>query len=784
MNLKYFIVFLLLTLSFILSNCERRHTTVASKDYSRDKPWYHENDFLNDDLLYAKLDTPVILDLGAKKERSHYIRYAYDKDSEYLFCIDSKEKFITGMTLIDERDSRVYTLLKEEGCKHFYLHGGKYSMEIIHDPSSVPKNGTVSFISHMPSHNKNSNISESGISETIDDPLAYYPLQVSEGDHNSSYLAVSPISIVYYIEEMYEGQHWIPSENSFLSVVSVTDTTTFETKQHLFALNKNGLLGYYDWNSTVYFVKNGSGQLMIDKFEENDAYFVVDSQNPPEGLFSVVFLSQLNDYTTNPSTALSQPVNLYLHPESKPDIYTLWNKNADFWVPESSLYIAENNLIYQTVTSVGPKLATYFKLDKRAPFYKEGSQYTLKENEIAISDSCDLSGEFLVIDGNISNLPEAISYIMPQIKSVRFSKKANENKNILFFTEENYHAWYATVGIGEKTCLDEPLDLSSVHSIQVLNAKKIFLSSHQCEHCNLMGADFSNMTLDNVSLKYSNLANVSFNNSIMQNAQMCYAELYGANLNYVDLSGSVMYGAFLNGNALSNNMAATLQGAYMKNVNLAGAKLNGTSFQYADFHTNIPANCIPTDCNKTSCASLAYASLNGTNMSNAYMTGTDFSYSTIISTNFSNAVLTGAKFTNASISRDLNIANPSNFNGAFLQGTDFTNATIQGTSFTNAYIDLNSTTGNAMYFKFSTGSQHTSFAGWPDKGKALCTLYTYSSITNIPHTDSSIICPDGSTGPCDNSVWLSPKVPMSQSPQLASYITDINPVCDDPNFNW
>jgi hypothetical protein len=63
--------------------------------------------------------------------------------------------------------------------------------------------------------------------------------------------------------------------------------------------------------------------------------------------------------------------------------------------------------------------------------------------------------------------------------------------------------------------------------------------------------------------------------------------------------------------------------------------------------------------------------------------------------------------------------------------------------------------------------------------------YTYDNPTIAPLTDSSCICPDGSTGGCGDSVspiWSDPKVPMDQSYQEASYASD--PVCGPPNFNW
>ena len=142
--MKYFkiiLVFLLPVLFFFIS-CGTNNNQSSS-----DKAWYHEDDFIQDYSVHAKLETPVILDLGSDKEEMHTVRYFYEESGEYIFCIDPNEKYITAMTLLDKNKNTVLSLEKEDSCKNLYIDAGRYSMQITHDTSKIPENGTVAFIS-------------------------------------------------------------------------------------------------------------------------------------------------------------------------------------------------------------------------------------------------------------------------------------------------------------------------------------------------------------------------------------------------------------------------------------------------------------------------------------------------------------------------------------------------------------------------------------------------------------------------------------------------------------
>jgi hypothetical protein len=141
-------------------------------------------------------------------------------------------------------------------------------------------------------------------------------------------------------------------------------------------------------------------------------------------------------------------------------------------------------------------------------------------------------------------------------------------------------------------------------------------------------------------------------------------------------------------------------------------------------------------------------------------------------------MLSGAKLIGANISADPTTNRSADFTGAFLQGTDFTSlAASAGASFASSYVDINTPSGGRGMV-FLINMNNTSFNGYWKAPNKTCAGFTYPKSTVLPHTDSTVTCPDGNTGPCSNTAWTSPKTPMSQdTAQPASYSTDSNPVC-------
>ncbi len=764
-----------------------------------EKAWFYEDEFSKNSALHAKIENTILLDISSSQQpnssEEHSVRYEYEESGAYVFCIDSNEKYIEKMTFVDENSNVMLSLQKGDGCKNLYLDAGRYSMQITHDAAKVPEKGTVAFI-HHPSNTDAENLL-SDMNLTADSNPPYYSLQVTNDSYDGQYLAAKSMDFLYYSKDRY-SPYVFPDKQDFLAVVPLSESSNFKERRHLFTLKKDDMnkevIEGYDWipNQLIY------GACVPERIlwtENNDEFFCVDSQDEsnllefPTKIFMSFFEHWPKPDPSNPnpkSVKFTMDVSLYLKQEAD-ETYELWYEGGGFVPPsDSSLYAAENSLMYRTGASKGSSDSTKFTMNKNMPLYKDGSSYALQAGEVALSESCDLKGATYIVDSNISEIPKAARLVLAQIKSI---KLGGDYTTLSLFGEKDYGTPGLIVGMDEG-CLSTPIDLEAVGSLKVFNAKKVFLSSHQCDYCNLAGADLSNRSLNDVSLRYANLANTKFNNSKLEKSDMRYAKLYGANLNETDLTGSTLCGASLNGNSLSNSNGATLEGAQLKNVNLAYSNLSEAKFTDANFYSTTSSGCIPADCGFTTCASAAYATINGTTFTNTYMTGADFSHSTIFGSNFVEAVLVGASFNNAKIGSDKAGSGSTTFSGAFLQGADFSDANVKNTSFSNAYVDLDSS-GHTMIFNLQ--SAHATFAGWMPLSEPICTWYAYSIDANqtvVPPTDETCICPNGDSGGCDTFAWTHPTISMDKSTQGASYcedgscIPDANYTCWPPNIYW
>lgn len=265
-------------------------------------------------------------------------------------------------------------------------------------------------------------------------------------------------------------------------------------------------------------------------------------------------------------------------------------------------------------------------------------------------------------------------------------------------------------------------------------------------------------------------------------ANFSSANLAGANINNANLRQCNFSDSFLSGSDKSDNQAASLAGAYMKNANLSNANLNGAALNNVNLYSDYQGPCTTEKWNGD-CVSLHGATMNSTIFINAYLNGADMSDSSPQGAIFTNAMLAGAYFTNAKLGRDPNTKVETNFIGAFIQGTDFTNAAVNGANFENAYVDCSSK-GNEMVFKLSP--VHVDFAGWWGTEQSVCAKFSYHNETIVPKTDSSNICPDGSSKFCGSTCknWPDPVIPMDEAEQKVSIMSPpsgAEPVCE---YDW
>lgn len=268
----------------------------------------------------------------------------------------------------------------------------------------------------------------------------------------------------------------------------------------------------------------------------------------------------------------------------------------------------------------------------------------------------------------------------------------------------------------------------------------------------LEGASFQNATLDKATglngapNAFSRLAGAKFNNASVQGVDLSYAQLYGAQFTNAELSNSKFDASLLTAPpSAPNTTAARFDGAHLKNVSFASARLQAATFLYASLYGGY-GGAAPTFPCQTQCASLSGADLTRTDFSNAFLYGVDFrgATTTLDGTKFTGAILTGASFEGAKFQAESGAA--PQFQGALLQGTIFdATANLAGATMFDAFVDF-STRGNNLFLLL--GTRYTGFRGWSGASTP-CVMLPYSKPSTVPSV-ASMTCPNGDAMVCGN----------------------------------
>ncbi|MBD2257899.1 pentapeptide repeat-containing protein [Pseudanabaena sp. FACHB-2040] len=209
--------------------------------------------------------------------------------------------------------------------------------------------------------------------------------------------------------------------------------------------------------------------------------------------------------------------------------------------------------------------------------------------------------------------------------------------------------------------------------------------------CSLIGANLSEIILQDASLNVANLSSANLNHSDFKGAQLNVTRLSGANLSHADLSGSklnvanlirvILTSANLTGASLirAEMVRATLSQGRLVSANCSEADLREAHLDRADLHY---ANLTRAD--------LRGSVLAGANLTQAILNGVDASRA-----NFNGAVLKDVELRQGNLSQaDLRGANLKGANlrwadlsGANLRDADLTDAKLSGANLTGASLE-------------------------------------------------------------------------------------------------
>jgi uncharacterized protein YjbI with pentapeptide repeats len=200
-----------------------------------------------------------------------------------------------------------------------------------------------------------------------------------------------------------------------------------------------------------------------------------------------------------------------------------------------------------------------------------------------------------------------------------------------------------------------PSSLSDIRSVSLNNPPTLADALAQVVGLNLQNrnfdyADFTELSLPKVDLRYASLKHAKLTYTQLVQAQLESAHLADADMTRVNLTGADMSNATLTG---ANMIVATLTGVAMHSADLTGADMSNANLTGAN---------------------MIVATLTGANMTDATLTGANMTDATLTSADMSDVNLTGADMSNA------------NLTGADMSRTTLTGADMTGANLTGAIL--------------------------------------------------------------------------------------------------
>jgi uncharacterized protein YjbI with pentapeptide repeats len=756
----------------------------------------YEQDFVSNPALAALSKDVVLFDLEpsprGQTTRLQLARYGLEAGT-HTICLDADDPFLTEVVLEDARGKKLLRLHRPHGpkgkgegrqkprkpeCAQVMLAADTYTIRVTHDGGSIGEAHRVAFaqpIFASPRLVDGSGAPLGGLWALRPDPL------LDPRRRLGRVIAPPPDQSV--------------PDTPFTAIRPLV--ADFTARQ----IDDAGLFNFSDSNDPTVGSTHPS-KLNLAKLDASGFWtgFADDGQTQNEAFFQTVPLvvNDLGGYRFQLGVTRKD------------------QKPADFFLRSTTFSETTFSLNYdQRQPDPEPPAA----VDVLFRFYPDGTQIgELQEGEVAVYQQCNYQGRAAVFALDTPNLSELSSPVIT-LDETAASVRLGNNTAAILHSGLLYTGTQQIVELDAPCLTGTPIGSGTTSSLQIRSLFPfLFVSSRQCEKCQLRGVDMSGLDLSGtdsdsgVDLKGANLTGAILNGTKLAFASLegaildgvtgpsvnlSSAFLTGASLRHASLEGGKLYGATLieadlegadlGGAFLSNCTAAScsppvvsgafLNNAHLKNVNLASADVSAADFTSASFYSSALVGSGKCKFSDGDCATAASATMNNTHFDGAYLAGVDFTSAKVQGVQFGDAVLIGANFGGATLSVDPSIGTNSGFASAFLQGTQLGNANLQGTSLANAFLDFRAG-GNDMFLKLS--DDFAAFPNWHAPGQPICVFVNYAAPTTVPMSNSTLTCPNGTPGVPNgcgpatgsNTNWNSTFSIGANSTPPASYLLD------------
>lgn len=293
--------------------------------------------------------------------------------------------------------------------------------------------------------------------------------------------------------------------------------------------------------------------------------------------------------------------------------------------------------------------------------YTETAEHTFRLDESSISDYSATAYEMTLVNAETKEELFTINTIFSHI-----TRSIPAGNYVMVFKSTRP---YGADSTGSQIIFIQPDNSGSGNTDYDEDQLKHFMSTRECNGCDLSNADLSHMWVSNVSLVGANLnggkfdftefENSNLSGASIQNALFRYAVFNNADFSHIDFKGSQI-------------LSTRFIGVNFTGSDFSNASLKGSTFSYVTFYnTNFTnaelSNAVFDYTNKLSAVNMKNANLAGAKFSDHEIPGSDFSFSNLTGANFSNLDISGSDFSFSNMtSATFNIINARgvNFCGA------------------------------------------------------------------------------------------------------------------------
>lgn len=211
------------------------------------------------------------------------------------------------------------------------------------------------------------------------------------------------------------------------------------------------------------------------------------------------------------------------------------------------------------------------------------------------------------------------------------------------------HRPYGTSETGDQLIFIQPDKISTQNTDYDDAQLKQFISTRQCDGCNLSNANLSHKWLSYVSLVGANLNGAKFEftefdksnltGASIQNAAFAFAEFDSTDFSHTDLKGSAIIS--------TRFKVVNFAGSDFSSASLKGSTFSGVNFNDADFSDAELSNAVFDFTIQLLRVNMKHANLIGAKFTNVDISKADFSLSNLTSATFNTVNARGTNFCGA-----------------------------------------------------------------------------------------------------------------------------------------